>query len=175
MTPAEGLGAFEQQVRALSDKIDGLAGSIDLEAVHTLQSAVGDMRGFTQRVASAEALTALHGDVHALGERIDRIASATGAGNLESLAQRIDHLTRALDTRGADTVGTAAERRVDFDRDAILTQPRRRHMPDPPAHEQSRGSAAPAAARSAATAGPRRRGPPPRGAGPPSTRVRPGA
>src|SRR5262249_35743225 len=41
-------------------------------------------------------------DIHALAERIDRIAVATGAPHLESLTQRVDDLTRALDVRGTD-------------------------------------------------------------------------
>jgi localization factor PodJL len=105
MTPAEGLGGFEQQVRALSAKLDGLSGGIpDLEVVHSLQSVIGEMRGFAEHVASAEGLAALRADVHAVADRIDRIAVATGAGNLESLAQRVDDLTRALDARGTDRV-----------------------------------------------------------------------
>src|ERR1043166_1737684 len=102
MTPAEGLGVFEQQVHALSAKLDGFAGSIDLEAVHALQSVIGEMRGFAEHVASAEGLAALRADVHTLADRIDRIAVATGAGTLESLSQRVEDLTRALDTHGTD-------------------------------------------------------------------------
>jgi localization factor PodJL len=104
MTPAEGLGAFERQVHALAAKLDGFAGSVDVDAVHSLQSVIGEMRGFAEHVASAEALAALRGDVHALADHIDRIAVATGAGTLESLSQRVEDLTRALDTRGTDRV-----------------------------------------------------------------------
>jgi localization factor PodJL len=104
MTPAEGLGAFEHQVHALSAKLDGFAGSVDVEAVHSLQSVIGEMRGFAEHVASAEGLAALRSDVHALADRIDRIAVATGAGTLESLSQRVEDLTRALDARGTDRV-----------------------------------------------------------------------
>src|SRR6185295_7988546 len=104
MTPAEGLGAFEQQVHALAAKLDGFAGSVDVDAVHSLQSVIGEMRGFAEHVASAEALAALRGDVHALADRIDRMAVATGAGTLESLSQRVEELTRALDTRGTERV-----------------------------------------------------------------------
>jgi localization factor PodJL len=102
MTPAESLGAFEQQVHALSAKLDGFAGSVDVEAVHSLQSIIGEMRGFAEHVASAEAVAALRSDVHALADGIERIASTTGAGHLESLAQRVDHLTRTLDARGTE-------------------------------------------------------------------------
>ncbi|MEA2929718.1 MAG: localization factor PodJL, partial [Hyphomicrobiales bacterium] len=102
MTPAEGLGAFEQQVHALSAKLDGFAGSIDVDAVHSLQSVIGEMRGFAQHVASADALAALRSDVHALADRIDHMAAATGASHLESLSQRVETLTRALDSRGLD-------------------------------------------------------------------------
>jgi localization factor PodJL len=104
MTPAEGLGAFEQQVHALAAKLDGFAGSVDVDAVHSLQSVIGEMRGFAEHVASAEGLAALRGDVHALADRIDRMAVATGAGTLESLSQRVEDLTRALDTRGTERV-----------------------------------------------------------------------
>ena len=102
MTPAESLGAFEQQVHALSAKLDGLAGSVDVEAIHSLQGIIGDMRGFAEHVASAESVAALRADVHTLADGIERIAAATGTGHLESLAQRVDGLTRALDARGPE-------------------------------------------------------------------------
>jgi len=41
----------------------------------------------------------LAGDVQSLGARIDHIATATGATGLDSLAQRVNELIRALDTR----------------------------------------------------------------------------
>jgi localization factor PodJL len=102
MTPAESLGAFEQQVHALSAKLDGFAGSVDVEAVRSLQGIIGEMRGFAEHVASAEAVAALRSDVHALADGIERIAATAGTGHLESLAQRVDDLTRALDTRGTE-------------------------------------------------------------------------
>ena len=102
MTPAENLAAFEQQVHALSAKLDGLAGSVDVDAIRSLQGIIGDMRGFAEYVASAEAVAALRADVHTLADGIERIATATGTGHLESLAHRVEDLTRALDTRGTE-------------------------------------------------------------------------
>ena len=106
MTPAEGLGAFEQHLLELSRKIDGLSAGAppDPEALHTLHGAIQELRGLTAHIASAEGLAALRSDVHTLAERIDSIAVTTGAGHLESLAQRVDALTHALDARGTERV-----------------------------------------------------------------------
>ena len=104
MTPAEGLGSFEQHLRDLSGKIDGLAGGAapDPSTLRALQNAIDEMRGLAAHVASAEGLASLSADVHALADRIDGIATTTGAGHLESLAERVDALTRALDARGVE-------------------------------------------------------------------------
>ena len=100
MTPAEAFVGFDARISDLARKIDGIGhGSTDPEMVRYLEAAVHELRELSHGVASAEGVAALAGDVQALGARIDHIASTTGAAGLDSLAQRVDELTHALDSR----------------------------------------------------------------------------
>ena len=105
MTPAEGLGALDERVSDLARKVDSVAtGSSDPEMLRYLEAAINELRELSHGVASAEGVAALAGDVQALGARIDHIAATTGASGLDSLAQRVNELTYALDTR-VETMG----------------------------------------------------------------------
>ena len=105
MTPAEGLGGLDERVSDLARKVDSVAtGSSDPEMLRYLEAAINELRELSHGVASAEGVAALAGDVQALGARIDHIAATTGASGLDSLAQRVNELTHALDTR-VETVG----------------------------------------------------------------------
>jgi len=100
MTPAEGLAGFDARVSELSHKMDSLAvGSPDPETLRYLEAAINELRELSAGVASAEGVASLAGDVQALSARIDHIAERTGATGLDSLAQRVNELTQALDTR----------------------------------------------------------------------------
>ena len=105
MTPAEGLGGLDERVSELARKMDSVAtGSSDPEMLRYLEAAINELRELSHGVASAEGVAALAGDVQALGARIDHIAATTGATGLDSLAQRVNELTHALDTR-VETIG----------------------------------------------------------------------
>src|ERR1043165_3570899 len=100
MTPAEGLAGFDERVSELARKMDGLgAGSPDPETLRYLEAAITELRELSAGVASAEGVASLAGDVQALAARIDHIAERTGAAGLDSLANRVNELTQALDTR----------------------------------------------------------------------------
>ncbi len=100
MTPAEGLAGFDERVSELARKMDGLgAGSPDPETLRYLEAAISELRELSAGVASAEGVASLAGDVQALSARIDHIAERTGATGLESLAERVNALTHALDSR----------------------------------------------------------------------------
>src|SRR5947209_10360204 len=100
MTPAEGLAGFDERVAELSRKMDSLAvGSPDPETLRYLEAAINELRELSAGVASAEGVASLAGDVQALSARIDHIAERTGSTGLDSLAQRVNELTHALDTR----------------------------------------------------------------------------
>src|SRR5947209_12643850 len=100
MTPAEGLAGFDERVSELSHKMDSLAiGSPDPETLRYLEAAINELRDLSAGVASAEGVASLAGDVQALSARIDHIAERTGSTGLDSLAQRVNELTHALDTR----------------------------------------------------------------------------
>ena len=105
MTPAEGLAGLDERVSDLARKVDSVAtGSSDPEMLRYLEAAINELRELSHGVASAEGVAALAGDVQALGARIDHIAATTGATGLNSLAQRVNELTHALDTR-VETIG----------------------------------------------------------------------
>ena len=100
MTPAEGLTEFDERVNELSRKMDSLAvGSPDPETLRYLEAAINELRELSAGVASAEGVASLAGDVQALSERIDHIAARTGSAGLDSLEQRVNELTAALDNR----------------------------------------------------------------------------
>src|SRR4029077_12557293 len=100
MTPAEGLAGFDERVSELSHKMDSLAvGSPAPETLRYLEAAITELRELSAGVASAEGVASLAGDVQALSARIDHIAERTGSTGLDSLAQRVNELTEALDTR----------------------------------------------------------------------------
>jgi localization factor PodJL len=100
MTPAESLAGFNTRISELADKIDGVAaGGPDPETLRYLEAAINELRELSAGVASAEGVAAIAGDVQALAERIDHIAQTTGTTGLDSLAQRVNQLTQALDTR----------------------------------------------------------------------------
>ena len=112
MTPAEGLGGLDERVSDLARKVDSVAtGSSDPEMLRYLEAAINELRELSHGVASAEGVAALAGDVQALGARIDHIAATTGASGLDSLAQRVNELTHALDTRVETDRPDAAEPR----------------------------------------------------------------
>ena len=100
MTPAEGLAGFEDRIDELSRKMDGFGGSSpDPEMLRYLEAAINELRELSAGVASAEGVASIAGDVQALGARIDHLAVVSGASGLDSLAQRVNELTHALDTR----------------------------------------------------------------------------
>jgi len=100
MTPAEGLAGFDARISDLARKMDSLStGSPDPETLRYLEAAITELRELSAGVASAEGVASLAGDVQALSARIDHIAERTGATGLDSLAQRVNDLTQALDTR----------------------------------------------------------------------------
>jgi localization factor PodJL len=100
MTPAESLAGFEERVAELSRKMDGYGGSSpDPETLRYLEAAINELRELSAGVASAEGVASIAGDVQALGARIDHLALVSGASGLDSLAQRVNELTHALDTR----------------------------------------------------------------------------
>jgi localization factor PodJL len=100
MTPAEGLAGFNTRISELADKIDNVAAAgPDPETLRYLEAAINELRELSAGVASAEGVAAVAGDVQALGARIDHIAQTTGTAGLDSLAQRVNQLTQALDTR----------------------------------------------------------------------------
>ena len=101
MTPAEAFAGFDQRISELAHKMDaiGQSAGADPELVRYLEAAIHELRDLSQGVASAEGVAALAGDVQALGARIDHIAATTGAAGIDSLAQRVNELTHALDTR----------------------------------------------------------------------------
>jgi localization factor PodJL len=100
MTPAESLAGFDERVSELSRKMDSIAGgSADPEMLRYLEAAINELRELSAGVASAEGVASLAGDVQALSARIDHISAATGATGIDSLAQRVNALTQALDSR----------------------------------------------------------------------------
>jgi len=100
MTPAESLAGFDERVSELSHKMDSLTvGSPDPETLRYLEAAINELRELSEGVASAEGVASLAGDVQALSARIDHIAERTGSTGLDSLAQRVNELTNALDSR----------------------------------------------------------------------------
>jgi localization factor PodJL len=101
MTPAESLAGFEARVAELSYKMDSFAGSSspDPETLRYLEAAINELRELSAGVASAEGVASIAGDVQALGARIDHLATMTGATGIDSLADRVNQLTNALDTR----------------------------------------------------------------------------
>jgi localization factor PodJL len=101
MTPAEAFAGFDQRISELAHKVDAIGqnAGTDPELVRYLEAAIHELRDLSQGVASAEGVAALAGDVQALGERIDHIAAATGAAGIDTLAQRVNELTHALDSR----------------------------------------------------------------------------
>jgi localization factor PodJL len=100
MRPAESLAGFDERVSELSRKMDSFSGGRpDPEMLRYLEAAINELRELSHGVASAEGVAALAGDVQALGARIDRIAETTGASGLDTLAQRVNELTHALDSR----------------------------------------------------------------------------
>jgi localization factor PodJL len=100
MTPAEALSGFNTRISELAGKIDSVARQgPDPETLRYLEAAINELRELSAGVASAEGIAAIAGDVQALGARIDHIAQTTGTTGLDSLAQRVNQLTQALDTR----------------------------------------------------------------------------
>lgn len=103
MMPAEGLASFEAQLNDLSRKIDHFASSSqDPDTLRYLEATITEMRELSARVASQDAVSALASDVHRLVARVDHISEATSGSGLDSLAERVNLLTRALDDRGTE-------------------------------------------------------------------------
>jgi localization factor PodJL len=100
MTPAESLTGFDTRIAELARKMDTLSsGEPDPETLRYLEAAITELRELSAGVASAEGVASLAGDVQALSARIDHIAERTGTTGLDSLAQRVNDLTQALDSR----------------------------------------------------------------------------
>ena len=83
----------------LARKMDGFGVSPDPETLRYLEAAINELRELSAGVASAEGVASIAGDVQALGARIDHLALVSGASGLDSLAQRVNDLTQALDSR----------------------------------------------------------------------------
>src|SRR5262249_40586857 len=106
LAPAESVAGFDEEVKALSRKIDLLAGSgLDPEIVGQLEQAIAELRSIAGRVASGEALGALAGDVRALGGKLDRLMESGSGGlrGIEALSHRIDGLAASLEARAGQT------------------------------------------------------------------------
>jgi len=105
LAPAESVAGFDDEVRSLSAKIDVLAArGLDPDILEHLEQAIGELRVIAGHVASGDAIAALASDVRLIGQKLDHVvgASRDGGRDMEALAQRVDALAAALETRSAD-------------------------------------------------------------------------
>src|SRR5262249_53836473 len=96
-TPVENLVGFDDAVRAISQKIDGIGpSSQDPAAFEQLESAIAGLRGIVSHVASNDTLAKLSEEVRALADKVEQVA---GADVLATLEQRITLIADALAAR----------------------------------------------------------------------------
>jgi localization factor PodJL len=100
LTPAESLVGFHDAVNALAHKIDLIVAQKNPETLHQLERAITTLRDMATHVASDEAVSSLAAQVQMLGDKVERMALGTGAGDaLNHLEHRIDALADALAQR----------------------------------------------------------------------------
>jgi localization factor PodJL len=100
LTPAENLVGFQEAVADLARKIDLIVAQKDPATLAQLDRAITTLRDMAAHVASNDAVGSLSNQVHALAEKVDRIALSNGASEaLNSLEHRIDALSTALSAR----------------------------------------------------------------------------
>ena len=100
LTPAENLVGFNDAVAGLAHKIDLIVAQKDPATLAQLESAITTLREMTNHIASNETVHGLAAQVHALGEKVDYMASAGSGGDaLNHLEARIAALSDALAER----------------------------------------------------------------------------
>src|SRR5436853_289822 len=103
LAPAESVAGYDDDVKALSRKIDLIAANgPDAETLQHLEAAIVELRAVSARVASGDALAALAGEVRTIGAKLDHYSSAEprdGDGGA-LIVRRIDALAAALEARG---------------------------------------------------------------------------
>lgn len=99
LTPAEQLAGYDAAIGKLSDKIDLIVRAGPGDSIRQLQDAIEALRGIAAKIASNEALGRLSEQLQMLGEKVDRIAAASGADMLSALERRIALLTDAMESR----------------------------------------------------------------------------
>lgn len=103
LTPAENLVGFNEAVDGLAHKIDMIVARRDPEMLGQLERAITTLREMTGHVASNDAVSQLAAQVAELGDKVEHIALASGAGGasdaLNNLEHRISALADALATR----------------------------------------------------------------------------
>ena len=88
-TPAENLAGLEEEVSALSRKIDTVAATgTDGATMQHLETAIAELRRLSESVASGDAVTKLTDDVREVAEKIDRLDSAVGSMDAVSVLER---------------------------------------------------------------------------------------
>jgi localization factor PodJL len=109
LAPAENLSGLDEEVGALSRKIDAVAShGPDPATMQQLEAAIAELRHVSERVASGDALMKLGNEVRALGAKIDRFDSATtGMDAVSALERRMEVLAGTL-TEYATNVGRNA-------------------------------------------------------------------
>lgn len=100
LTPAEQLAGFEETVRNLAQKVDGLAEAQDPAALKQLEGAIVALRGVVSHAASNDALANLSEEVRLLAAKVDQV---TGADAFSMMEQRISSIADALQSRNRDT------------------------------------------------------------------------
>jgi localization factor PodJL len=99
LTPAEQLAGYDAAIRKLSDKIDLIVRASPDSGVEQLQDAITALRGIVSNIASNEAVGQLSDHLHALSEKIDRLAATGGSDMLSALEHRIAMLTDVMESR----------------------------------------------------------------------------
>jgi localization factor PodJL len=114
LATAENLGGLEEEVSALSRKIDGVAShGPDPATMQQLETAIAELRHVSERVASGDALTKLANEVRGLAVKIDRFDSSPhGLDAVSALERRMEVLAGTL-TEYASSVSRSAIPDVD--------------------------------------------------------------
>jgi localization factor PodJL len=100
LTPAENLVGYNEAVAGLAHKIDLIVAQNDPATLAHFESANMTLREMITHVASNETVSGLAAQVHALGEKVEHMASAGAGGDaLYRLEQRIAALSDAMAER----------------------------------------------------------------------------
>ncbi|HXW28277.1 MAG TPA: hypothetical protein VEK55_02855, partial [Xanthobacteraceae bacterium] len=98
---AERFAGLCEELRALSGQVERLAANrLEADALRPLEAAVADLGRVVARPAADDALTAVRGDINALGARLEPAAKAA-APAIDQLAQRIEALTARVEANSA--------------------------------------------------------------------------